>query len=139
MTLITLVYVSVAQNRQMNNDELLRILKEARENNQKLNVTGMLLYRDGFFIQALEGEQDVVEDLYAHIAKDQRHKNIITVYQNEIKERLFTDWSMGFNRVEDKHLESIEGYNGLINAHFFADKPGRAVSLLESFRNRSYF
>ena len=58
-------------------------------------------------------------------------------YQNEIKERLFTDWSMGFNRVEDKHLESIEGYNGLINAHFFADKPGRAVSLLESFRNRS--
>ncbi|MGB7340040.1 MAG: BLUF domain-containing protein [Phototrophicaceae bacterium] len=139
MTLITLVYVSVAQNRQMNNDELLRILKEARENNQKLNVTGMLLYRDGFFIQALEGEQDVVEDLYAHIAKDQRHKNIITVYQNEIKERLFTDWSMGFNRVEDKHLESIEGYNGLINEHFFADKPGRAVSLLESFRNRSYF
>ncbi|MEL6406626.1 MAG: BLUF domain-containing protein, partial [Chloroflexota bacterium] len=77
--------------------------------------------------------------LYQKISTDQRHKNIITVYQNTIEERSFTDWSMGFNHLEDTHLEEIPGYNGMLNANFFAEKPSRAVSLLESFRNRSYF
>lgn len=138
MGLITLVYVSFA-NKKMTEEELVTILDTARTNNKELDVTGMLLYRDGFFIQALEGEQDIVEPLFAKISQDERHKNILTVYQNSIQERSFSDWSMGFNRLEDSDLEELEGFNGMLNANFFADKPSRAVSLLESFRNRSYF
>ena len=42
----------------------------------------MLLYRDGFFIQALEGELDAIENLYAIIAKYERYKDVILVYKN---------------------------------------------------------
>ncbi|NJO83577.1 MAG: BLUF domain-containing protein, partial [Blastochloris sp.] len=47
----------------MTDDQLREILVKARDKNRRLNVTGMLLYRDRFFIQALEGEQEVVEPL----------------------------------------------------------------------------
>ncbi|MEM9951663.1 MAG: BLUF domain-containing protein [Chloroflexota bacterium] len=139
MPLVTLVYFSVAYKKEVPDAELMDILTIARKNNKTLNVTGMLLYRDGFFIQALEGEQAIVEDLYTKIAQDSRHKNIITVYQNEISKRLFMDWFMGFNRLEDRHLADIEGYDGVVDAEFFATKPGRVTSLLETFRNRPYF
>jgi hypothetical protein len=33
--------------------ELQTLLEKARQNNAKLNVTGMLLYKDGNFMQAL--------------------------------------------------------------------------------------
>ncbi|MEL6406516.1 MAG: BLUF domain-containing protein, partial [Chloroflexota bacterium] len=62
MALNVIVYVSYASHT-MSESELVEILDTARENNQRLNVTGMLLYRDGFFIQALEGEQAVIEPL----------------------------------------------------------------------------
>jgi len=123
----------------MKETELVEILRVARDNNKKLKVTGMLLYRDGFFIQALEGEEKVVDDLFNDIATDERHKNVLVVYKNHVTTRTFTDWSMGFNKLEDHHLEDLDGYNGMLNANFFAEKPGRAVTLLESFRNKSYF
>ena len=138
MSLTDIVYVSYASHK-MTAEELKEILEVARDKNKELNVTGMLLYRDGFFIQALEGEEKVVDDLFNDIATDERHKNVLVVYKNHVTTRTFTDWSMGFNKLEDHHLEDLDGYNGMLNANFFAEKPGRAVTLLESFRNKSYF
>lgn len=36
-----------------------------RANNEKLSVSGMLFYKDGNFMQVLEGEEAIVKDLYA--------------------------------------------------------------------------
>jgi hypothetical protein len=55
MSLYCLVYVSIA-NQEMSDKHLEAMLKKARNKNEKSAITGMLLYRDGFFIQALEGE-----------------------------------------------------------------------------------
>ena len=138
MKLITLVYVSVA-TRKMTEADLVSILEVARERNKELDVTGMLLYRDGFFVQVLEGEQVVIEDLFQKISGDSRHKHVIVVYQNSIQKRSFLEWSMGFNMIAESDLLKLDGYSGMLNVNFFADKPGRAVTLLESFRSRSYF
>ena len=45
------VYVSSAV-RPLTEDEILDILLVARQNNERLGVTGMLLYRDGNFLLA---------------------------------------------------------------------------------------
>jgi hypothetical protein len=39
-------------------------LEQSRENNLRLDVTGMLLYKGGNFMQMLEGEKDAVLGLY---------------------------------------------------------------------------
>lgn len=44
--------------------ELADLLKSARDNNQRHDITGMLLYKDNNFIQILEGPEQAVRDLY---------------------------------------------------------------------------
>lgn len=140
--LITLVYVSFA-HQDMTQDELLSILKVARENNAKLNVTGMLLYRDGFFIQALEGEDNVVAALYTKIQQDARHERIITVYRNEIEQRMFGNWTMGFNDLGAMNPADHPGLTDILTkpltAKLFVDNPARTAQLLASFANQTYF
>ena len=78
-----LLYISNAVNL-MSNDELESLLGNARIKNHQLNITGMLVYLDGSFIQVLEGEKAVVKDSFKNISKDPRHNNIILVDENHM-------------------------------------------------------
>ena len=49
-----IIYISSAAKK-MDDDDLLDILKTSRENNKKNDISGMLLYDNGSFIQVLEG------------------------------------------------------------------------------------
>jgi hypothetical protein len=143
MSLVSLVYVSLASH-DMTDQELKDILEVSRDNNHALNVTGMLLYRDGFFIQALEGERNVVDNLYDKIEKDRRHTNVLKVYENDIEARSFNDWSMGFNKISDEAVASEEGFSEFLEdpegrMTYFTGKPTRAVRLLNRFKDRTYF
>ena len=53
--MIALVYVSAAR-KLFDEAELSALLTQCRANNARLGVTGVLLYADGNFMQALEGE-----------------------------------------------------------------------------------
>lgn len=141
MGVISLVYISFA-TQEMSDDDLMRILTVSRENNSKNNITGMLLYREGFFIQALEGEEDTVIALYNKIAADPRHRNVILIYKNEITERTFSSWAMGFNRISAEQAESVPGFTDFLknpdNLSFFTASPGRAGNMLEAFKEHRY-
>jgi hypothetical protein len=54
-----LVYASSAA-RPFTTLELQAFLEQARQKNARFGVTGMLLYKDGNFMQALEGDHGVV-------------------------------------------------------------------------------
>jgi hypothetical protein len=140
MALVSLVYVSFA-SQDLSEDELKEILKKARENNQKLDVTGMLLYRNGFFIQALEGEDAVVNPLYEKIKQDSRHRSVLQIHKSFVKKRSFEDWSMGFQYVENQDLASVEGFSDFLakpfTGDFFRKNPSSAQTLLYSFKQRN--
>lgn len=142
MALISLVYVSVAAQ-PMSDDQLQEILRESRDNNEPRSITGMLLYRDGFFIQALEGDEDAVIPLFESIRTDARHRNVLMVYKNRIESRTFSNWSMGFNKISDTQVEDLPGFTDFLtnpsDMSFFTDHPDRATGLLESFKNKTYF
>ncbi|MCX7097552.1 MAG: BLUF domain-containing protein [Methylococcales bacterium] len=141
MSLNCLVYVSLA-NQEMSDEHLKSMLKKAREKNARLEITGMLLYRDGFFMQALEGDPNDVEDLFNTIAKDVRHRDVLLVYNKPIKERGFPDWTMGFNKIDSKNLEAIEGYTDFLKTpipEFFANRGNEAEALLDQFKHQLFF
>ena len=98
-----LIYISSAV-KLMNDDELLFMLEQAREKNLRLGLTGMLLYKNGSFMQMLEGDKQTVLDLYDTITVDNRHKGNITIMTGDIKKRNFKEWSMGFCNM-DKVLD----------------------------------
>jgi hypothetical protein len=112
--MITLIYGSSATN-PIPSDELLAILEEARIKNAEKNITGMLLYDDGNFLQVLEGEDEVVTSLYNKICGDPRHQSIMLYVKKTIDKRNFDDWAMGFVDVQQLDVSNIKGYSRFLN------------------------
>ena len=71
------------------------ILSQARQHNPVSGITGILCYGGGIFLQAIEGGRMQVSDLFGHIQKDARHKDVALLHYEEIFERRFGGWSMG--------------------------------------------
>lgn len=139
MALVCLTYVSVA-TRQMTSEDLMAILKSARENNNRLGITGMLLYRDGYFIQALEGERAVVDPLFEKIKLDDRHASVLMIFEDEIEERSYGNWSMGFKQLSSSLPEELEGYSDFLdNPPSMLSEPARARMLMDAFRSGVYY
>lgn len=138
MALITLTYVSVA-SRKMTHQDILDILEVSRENNSAHNITGMLLYRDNYFIQALEGDESDVMPLYRKIEQDDRHRHVLLVSTEQISERSFADWSMGFHRLDNEDVKNLDGYTDFLDQSFdindVHDTSSRAVAFLNLFRS----
>jgi len=107
--LVAAVYVSSA-TRLFKEDEILDILHVARANNERFGITGMLLYREGNFLQVLEGPADAVDSLIRKLKHDPRHQGIILMSRKSIEEREFGDWSMAFRNMS-KDYSSEQGYN----------------------------
>ena len=133
--IFTLVYISKAAQ-EMNEDELVDLLNVSRRNNILKNVTGMLLYRNGEFMQALEGNKESVEELFNIISQDDRHESVIVLSRKEIVERVFDNWSMGFENLSGNALTEIDGYSDFIDVAF-SDEPFKqhetAYNLLQKF------
>ena len=112
-----LVYISAAEQ-EFSEKELQELLEKARINNESLDVTGMLLFHEGSFIQALEGDEDKVEDLYKKIGQDNRHSETRVLFRGEIEERDFDTWSMGFYRSHQTSNENLKGFHKFLKSGF---------------------
>ncbi len=137
--MLSLVYVSSA-NHLFPDWELKALLEQSRDNNARLAITGMLLYKDGNFMQVLEGSDEALPALYAKIQSDPRHHGVLQLIRRQIQEREFAAWSMGFRNLKDVNLEQTPGYSSFLNeplngAGFQAD-PTRAQKLLGMFRDK---
>lgn len=71
------------------------ILAQSRQYNPTCGITGILCYGGGIFLQAIEGGRMAVNELYGHIQKDPRHKEVVLLDYEEISERRFGGWTMG--------------------------------------------
>lgn len=107
--LINLLYVSAA-SKDFAEEDLVELLNSSRCYNENHNITGMLLYCDKQFIQALEGPRSEVEGLFERIKSDTRHCNVLELANQSIQVRCFPSWSMGFRSINAEELEKIEGY-----------------------------
>jgi hypothetical protein len=127
-----IVYVSTSV-KLMHENQLLDILHNSRLHNAALNISGVLLYSDGTFIQVLEGKDTVIDALYTRIKADQRHKNIITLIDGPITEKSFGQWLMGFAVTESKKTEKLLGYLRSINELDLNNGNNTAVDAIKTF------
>ena len=92
--------------------QLQELLAQSGAYNARHQITGLLLYSDGRFVQALEGAEADVRALYARIQRDPRHEQVVTVSAGPGPQRRFPDWSMGFGQVAgaevDQALEALQ-------------------------------
>lgn len=115
-----IVYVSTAKQK-FNSGKLKELLKKSRVFNQKNGITGMLLYSDGDFIQALEGPKETVLTLFQKISKDERHGQIIKIKAGHWDNRKFSVWSMGFYEVSKEDWQNLPGFNNFKKRQVFSE------------------
>ncbi|MCB1826599.1 MAG: BLUF domain-containing protein [Candidatus Competibacteraceae bacterium] len=135
--MIHLIYVSSATH-EMSEEDLLFLLKQARDRNKRQDVTGMLLYAGGNFFQVLEGEDKDVEEIYEAILRDERNTGNIVIVKEDINERTFPFWSMGFKHLTRQNKKLINGYSEFLDRKMepeeFANKSNVIINLLYQFK-----
>ena len=111
--------------------DLTELLTRSRANNSKLGISGMLLCKDGNFLQVLEGEEAKVIALYQKIARDPRHRECKTLFQDHSSERNFPEWSMGFKNLRSLDLIGTPGFSRFLDSSLTARDLGRDVSRVQ--------
>jgi hypothetical protein len=111
-----------------------KILLQARVNNRKTGLTGVLCFGDACFLQCLEGEEESVNQLLSKLRKDDRHNCLTVLMRKLIKTRSFERWEMKFVAVHGpmmKWLESL-GYERFDPYQFDEQMVGRVLNFLGS-------
>ena len=113
-SLYQVVYTSTAVE-PFNQAALMELLKGSVRRNTRAGITGLLLYQDGTFMQALEGEKVALMELFEKISRDPRHHNIIRLIQGPIQERHFPRSAMAFRDLDSPELRRLPGYSEFLN------------------------
>jgi len=71
MFLSRILYASTTTD-QFKPKDIEDILSKARQENSKLNITGMLCFSSNYFLQCIEGSRANVNELYHKILNDKR-------------------------------------------------------------------
>ncbi|MER2492435.1 BLUF domain-containing protein [Catenovulum sediminis] len=117
MQIVRLIYHSLASYN-LSKSEIKQIQQCSSQFNAINKVTGMLVYDNLRFLQLLEGETVVINDLYNRIVNDKRHNCVQLVHFGELNNRRFTEWSMGVAYMPVSKKTFVESkYGG-----FFPDK-----------------
>jgi hypothetical protein len=132
--LIVVVYTS-SSTREISPEELAAMLEGASQRNAKRRITGLLLYHDGCFMQAIEGPQRTVHALLGRIGRDDRHRGMLILLEEPRRTRQFPDHSMAYRDSSSEDMP--EGHSGLFNdglgAEHFHGHPDRVHRLLQVF------
>lgn len=79
--------------------DIARLLQQARAHNTQHDITGLLCFSEGHFIQLLEGPAPAVLELYARIQQDPRHQAVKTLRDSAGPLRWFAEWQMAYAQI----------------------------------------
>lgn len=77
-------------------------------------------------MQTLEGPDDVVEDAFRRICGDVRHRSVSVALREQITERHFADWSMGFRELGREESDAVPGFSDYLRTEQAPRQPGAA-------------
>lgn len=109
MTIRTVLYQSTAKTdfpSRADHD----ILETAWRHNGEMGVTGYLLRTRTQYFQALEGADNVLDDLLGMIRKDPRHSDMQILCDHVVNERCFANWAMGYHLVTEAERDEFDGW-----------------------------
>jgi len=111
--LTSLIYAS-RSTESFHEHEIPELLQQVRIANAKQQITGMLLYIGGSFLQVLEGPPDLVDAVFAKLHTDKRHTELRLIANEHLPERAFEGWTM-----MHKTLDPVEAGELVGESNFF--------------------
>ncbi len=114
------------------------LLEVSRARNLQRGITGLLLFRDGIFIQVLEGKTADVQFLYRLICQDPRHHSAVKLLEERISSRRFPSWSMGYRVLSESDLRYLDptppnGAKPVLDPRRLLAAPEQVATLIRNF------
>ncbi len=100
-----LIYISSATHH-ISKAEFEELAAHAQKKNAELGITGTLAFKDGNFMQVIEGEQESIALLFAQIKGDPRHTLVSIIQEGSISAREYSGWISSFYDSEEGECES---------------------------------
>ena len=88
-----LAYTSTASEA-VDGSDVFAIVAVSARNNVESELTGVLLFKDGLFLQIIEGPGASINTLMSRLERDNRHSDIRTIARKPITQRAFPKWNM---------------------------------------------
>jgi len=104
-----LCYIS-SEKKELKEEDLVRLLSGCREYNQNNDITGVMLYFEGHFVEFMEGEKEALHARFKGISSDKRHKSVFKITESSTEKRKFSNWTMSFPSLNKNKLKKILGY-----------------------------
>jgi len=107
------------------------VYARSRRANSTTGITSVLAYKNGYYLQTLEGPEDTVDSLFETISNDDFHKKIVVIFDRLIIKRNFPDWPMKLTsnlQTTDEFINHVEACVNEINS-----LDPNQLSLLELF------
>ena len=76
--------------------EIPRIVAASRIRNSPAGISGVLLFTGQDFVELLEGPPTSVSRLWSRIGEDDRHHDLVTLFDERALSPWFADWRVGF-------------------------------------------
>jgi hypothetical protein len=127
--LVRLIYASRAADTSPGTLEA--ILAQSRSHNPASGITGILCHGAGVFLQAIEGGRMPISELFGHIQKDPRHKDVVLLHYEEISERRFGGWTMGQVNLSKLNASTLLKYSERAELDPYAVSGKVSLALLE--------
>lgn len=86
------------------------IQRSSNFNNDRDEITGVLVVGEEDFLQILEGERSAVAECFMRIMKDNRHKDVRVLLALEQSQRSFSKWGMFCIRASKENRSLISPY-----------------------------
>lgn len=100
------LYSSVAREG-LGSDEVFSIIETASRLNPQRDITGFLIFRDGRFLQLVEGPGSELDRLIDDLLDDPRHHSLEVLERKQAGARCFPNWRM--KRVSPSTEQSVLG------------------------------
>lgn len=82
-------------------DDCAAIVATSKSANPRHDITGVLFFTRGKFLQVIEGPEDELRQLMRNIEADARHENVTYLIDTPVARRGFSRWNMDFFRLDD--------------------------------------
>ena len=93
------------------------IVGNAKEYNPTIDVTGVMFVHKRRILQILEGEHSAVSGLMEKIARDPRHSQIHTLFDEPVTERGLSGWSMELIDLDDNQQMELHDLKVITEAY----------------------
>jgi hypothetical protein len=130
-SLISLIYAS-RSTEYFQEHEIPELLQQIRIANAKQEITGMLLYVRGSFLQVLEGQPETVDAVFSRILGDKRNTQLRSIARESIPERAFEGWTMMHKTLDPIEAGELIGETDYFKSPTWLTQldPSRAKKLL---------